>query len=38
LHNIAMVTPQNVHKLPQNRISLSSPIRWQMAYFVCILW
>jgi len=34
-----MVTPQsqNVHKLPQNRIGQSSPIRWQMAYFLCVL-
>jgi len=30
-----MVTPQsqNVHKLPQKRISQWSPICWQMAYF-----
>jgi len=39
-----MVTPQsqNVHKLPQKLISQYSPIRWQMAYFLCfvvrILW
>jgi len=30
--------PQNVRKLPQNRISQSSSIRWQMAYFLCVLW
>jgi len=30
-----MVTPQPlyVHKLPRNRISQQSPIRWQMVYF-----
>jgi len=34
-----MVTPQsqNVHKLPQNRISQSLPMRWQMAYFLCFV-
>jgi len=30
-----MVTPQsqNIHKLPQKRISQQSEIRWQMVYF-----
>jgi len=30
-----MVTPQsqNIHKLPQKRISQWSPIRWKMVYF-----
>jgi len=34
-----MVTPQsqNVHKLPQKRISRYSPIGWQMVYFLCAL-
>jgi len=28
---------QNVHKLPQKWISQKLPIRWQMAYFSCVL-
>ena len=34
-----MVSPQsqNVHKLPQNWVSQSSSIRWQMAYFLCFV-
>jgi len=34
---MAAPQPQNVHELPQNRTSQSSPIRWQMAYFLCFV-